>query len=172
MKNAKDYFKLTLSIFQIVIVGLAGGVTEVLARTAAEGEEAPQILSWSGYYVKQSEWCTSPGSGQDCSGEFHDCLKVEAASQGYIVELYSTQANQHVCAFTFNMDADNNMLVYKAQLGSVFLKRNGDSLMISSKGINSTALGLGVCGAHADIDGLKFPLINKSNTAEVCPSSD
>lgn len=71
-------------------------------------------------------------------------------------------------SFTFQMDAVNGELVYKTQFGRVLLRRNGEALEISSQGVDPTALGLGVCGVHADIDGLKFPLASKSNIISAC----
>lgn len=127
-------------------------------------------FEWSGLYLKKSELCTSPVNGESCSEQFRDCLRIESGIQGYRVELHSTQADQHVCSFSLQMDAVDGVLGYQTQFGRILVKRNGDSLEISSKGIDPTALGLGVCGAHADIDGLKFSLARKSNTTSGCRS--
>ncbi|MCK1792055.1 hypothetical protein [Pseudomonas violetae] len=162
-------FFMSMLLISSFIVGQASGASKELTQKG-EGEEASQSFLWSGYYLKKSELCTSPGSGDDCSEQFHDCLKVEPGRQGYLVKLYSTQADQNVCSFTFQMDAADGVLVYKTQFGRVLLQRNGESLEISSEGIDPTALGLGVCGVHADIDGLKFPLVSKSNAISACPA--
>lgn len=130
-----------------------------------------QPFSWSGFYWKKAEFCTSPGNGKDCSAQFHDCLKIELGRQGYLVELYSTQADHNVCSFTFRMDAVNEKLIYKTQFGPVLLQRSGDSLEISSEGVDPTALGLGVCGVHAEIDGLKFPLASKRDAISKCSAT-
>jgi len=54
------------------------------------------------------------------------------------------------------MVPDAEKLIYESELGVVSIERRDDILRISSGGIDSTALGLGFCGAHADIDGLGF----------------
>lgn len=156
-----------LLIFSIT-VGQAGEVSISSTQKNIDAEEASLSNFWSGNYLKKSELCTSPGDGSDCSDQFYDCLKIESGHLGYLVELYSTQADQNVCSFTFQMDAVNGELVYKTQFGRVLLRRNGEALEISSQGVDPTALGLGVCGVHADIDGLKFPLASKSNIISAC----
>ena len=126
------------------------------------------LSEWAGHYLKQSELCTSPADGGNCSEQFDDCLKIEPGRQGNMVELHSTQANQHVCSCSLKMEPVEGTLVHRTQFGNIIIKRDGDSLEISSKGIDSTALGLGICGAHADIDGLKFSLASKSNEDFEC----
>ncbi|MNO05353.1 hypothetical protein D3C81_2266980 [compost metagenome] len=68
------------------------------------------------------------------------------------------------------MEAAGSELVYKSQVGQVLVKQSGDFLEVSSKGVDPTALGLGVCGAHADIDGLKFSIASKVNRSVQCGS--
>lgn len=152
-------------------VGQGGKVKNNLSLEDVEAENKSSF-EWPGYYLKKSELCTSPSNGKRCSEQFRDCLKIESGRQGYLVELQSTQADQHICSFSFQMEAVDGMLVYKTQFGRVLLQRKGESLEISSKGIDPTALGLGVCGAHADIDGLKFPLVSKSNVVLECRVHD
>ncbi|WP_150645583.1 hypothetical protein [Pseudomonas fluorescens] len=147
----------------LLISSLAAGQANGSSQEVVGAKNTP-IYLWIGYYLKKSELCTSPSNGERCSEQFRDHLNIEAGRQGYQVKLYSTQAGQHVCSFSFQMDAADGMLVYKTQFGRVLIQRNGDSLEISSKGIDPTALGLGICGAHADIDGLKFPLASKCNS--------
>lgn len=149
---------------------LAASQEERVSKTfkSKEIENSPSSFSWPGYYLKKSELCTSPRSGGSCSEQFSDCLKIEPRHQGYLVELSSTQAGQHVCFFSLQMEVLDGALFYKTKYGSVLVVRNGESLEVLSKGIDPTALGLGFCGAHADIDELKFPLTSKSNIISAC----
>lgn len=118
---------------------------------------------WSGYYTKKSDLCTEPGNGASCSEKFRDVLNVKPSGQGYLVELNSTQANQHACYFSFQMEKAGDALVYKTRYGDVLLIQDSNALKVLSAGIDPTAFGLGVCGAHADINGLSFPLDNRVN---------
>ncbi|WP_166359590.1 hypothetical protein [Pseudomonas akapageensis] len=125
---------------------------------------------WPGQYAKKSELCTFPNNGESCLEQFRDFLKIESVRQGFLVELHSTQADQHVCSFLFRMDSVGEALIHKTQFGSVLIQRNGNFLEISSKGVDPTALGMGVCGARADIDGLRFPLSGNCNDG--CSKND
>lgn len=115
---------------------------------------------WSGFYFRNSELCTYPNSDDSCADEFNDYLNISPVGETYSVELNSTQAGQHVCDFSIVMKEVAGLLAYRTPYGDVLLQRNGSFLEVSSQGIDPTASGLGVCGAHADIDGLKFPLGN------------
>jgi hypothetical protein len=128
-----------------------------------EGEDDTYVSSWSGCYVKSSDLCTTPGNGESCAETFRDELVVEADADVYLVSLYSTQADQHVCSFSLKMHAIDNALVYPSQFGRIEINSSSGFLEISSKGVDPTALGLGVCGAHADIDGLRFPFASFTN---------
>jgi len=143
----------------------AGQMGEDLKATTQEvffAEKISSDVSWAGYYLKKSELCTTPNDSVDCSEQFVDDLKIEKKHLGYLVKLHRTQANQSICSFVFYMIPKDGKLIHNTQFGPVFLQKNDDSLEISSKGVDPTALGLGVCGVHADIDGLKFPLRSKS----------
>ncbi len=133
--------------------------------TECQANESPNKKTqqvWTGHYLKKSELCTSPNSGNDCSDRFNDSLKIEKALQGYNVELYSTQASQNICSFRLHMHIEKEKLVYHSKYGPIVLQKNGETLEISSSGIDPTALGLGICGIHADIDGLKFQTSSKT----------
>ncbi|WP_166359739.1 hypothetical protein [Pseudomonas akapageensis] len=147
-------------ISMLLIFLLAEGHAADFSLQENESENISSF-QWPGFYSKKSELCTLPNNGEDCSEQFRDHLKIESVRQGYLVELHSTQADQHVCSFLFEMDNVGQALIYKTHFGPVLIQRNGSFLEISSKGIDPTALGLGVCGAHAEIDGLRFPLSSK-----------
>lgn len=118
--------------------------------------------AWEGCYTSSSVLCTTPDTGEDCSSEFRDTLKITKADKSYLIELYSTQANYHVCAFSMQMDLEGGSLVRKTPSGDLRLGNNNGILKIFSKGIDPTVSGLGVCGAYADMNGLQFPLNSKN----------
>jgi len=162
--NLKATVCLAISMLYVSLL-TAGQVNEDSKVTTQEIFFAKEMASdflWVGHYFKKSELCTSPSDGIDCSEQFVDDLRIGKKHLGYLVKLHSTQANQSVCSFDFYMIPKDGQLIHNTQFGPVFLQKNADSLEISSKGIDPTALGLGVCGTHADIDGLKFPLSSKS----------
>lgn len=129
---------------------------------AGEGDPKSGLdITWVGKYSKDSSFCTFPGTEESCSNSFKDTLKVSRKSSGYFVELYSTQADQHVCSFAFQMAVKGGALEYDSKFGVVLIENKYDLLRVSSGGVDPTALGLGVCGAHADIDGLEFPVSSR-----------
>lgn len=154
MKAAKTLLIAALSTLTLGS-GYGGDLDKFPAIAAAE------TFSWLGYYSQQSERCTEPATNASCADQFRYQLKIKPWNQRYKVELLSTQADQHVCSFSFFMDVVDGELVHETELGRVLVRRNDVSLEITSKNIDPTALGLGVCGAHADIDGLTFPLASQ-----------
>lgn len=109
----------------------------------------------------RANYAHHPVDGRSCGKEFHDQLSVEKFGLGYRVRLHSTQANQNICSFSFEMTERDGSLVRQTLYGEIVVKQVRDFLYFSTKGIDPTASGLGVCGAHADIDGLQFPLSRK-----------
>jgi hypothetical protein len=130
----------------------------IAAQDHIEGASAFPL---TGCHVKRSELCTSPHDGSSCSDQFQDTLNIEPNKQDYQVTLFSTQASQHVCSFSFQMSAINGALVHDTPYGPITIKLKDGSLNIYSKGIDPTALGLGICGVRADIDGLRFPMAGR-----------
>jgi len=111
---------------------------------------------WPGEYSQASDLCTEPGSGCSCRDGFRDSLSIVEESLGYRVELHSTQAMQHVCAFVLHMKPEGGKLIHHSELGTVVIEQHAGALRVSSGRIDPTATGLGLCGTHADIDGLEF----------------
>ncbi|WP_312708944.1 hypothetical protein [Stenotrophomonas sp.] len=126
-------------------------VTSQLAWAAARDGE-----TWAGEYSQASTLCTEPDSGRSCANAFSDHLSIIEDSTGYKVELHSTQAMQHVCSFVLRMKPEAGKLIHDSASGRVAIERRAGVLRVSSGGVDPTAAGLGVCGAHADIDGLTF----------------
>ena len=112
--------------------------------------------AWAGSYSQASDLCTEPGSGRSCRDGFRDSLLIVEESLGYRVELHSTQAMQHVCSFVLHMKPEGGRLIHQSELGTVAIEKHAGALRFSSGGIDPTATGLGLCGTHADIDGLEF----------------
>ncbi|MEN5005468.1 hypothetical protein [Stenotrophomonas indicatrix] len=112
--------------------------------------------AWTGEYSQPSDLCTEPRTGRSCRDDFRDSLSIVEESKGYRVELHSTQAMQHVCSFVLHMKPEAGKLIHESELGTVAIEKHVDALRVSSGGIDPTATGLGMCGAHADIDGLEF----------------
>jgi len=133
-------------------------------------EKQTSVNDWVGLYLEKSELCTSLDGSANCTEKFNDCLSIRATALGFQVELNSTQAYQHVCSFSWVMEATGSELVYKSQAGQVLVKRRGNFLEVASEGIDPTVLGLGVCGAHADIDGLRFSIASKVSKSQQCSS--
>lgn len=152
MKNGWSFF-FTCALVVVFTSAKAGG---------GGGAKAGLDITWTGKYSKDSSFCTYAGSEESCSNSFRDTLKIRKNSSGYFVELYSIQAGQHVCSFAFQMAVKGGALEYDSKLGVVLIEKNYDLLIVSSGGVDPTALGLGVCGAHADIDGLEFPISSRA----------
>lgn len=139
-------------------------VPEKNGRSAYAGAFA----TWLGKYDVKSSLCSVPETGESCADDFDDCLSIRRGLDGYHVELRSTQAEQHVCAFDLTMKGSNERLTFESEFGPVAIVQEDEALQISSAGIDPTALGLGFCGAHADIDRLRFPLSAKREIRGGC----
>lgn len=143
---------------RFAIIGIGCATTIAVASSATNAQTS---FSWEGTFRVGSLLCTSPENGSDCSGFFSDSLEVRKKGEDYLVTLESTQANQHVCAFSFLMKEARRQLIYETPHGRIKVMRTDAALIISSRNVDPTALGLGICGAHADIDGLVFPWSSK-----------
>lgn len=149
MKNGFSIKYLYLSLLlQVSILGVAWG-------------EGSDFEAWVGEYSQESSLCTDPRGGRNCRDDFRDTLVIVKGSKGYRVELGSTQSMQHICSFVLTMVPGGERLIYESELGVVSIEKRSDVLRVSSGGIDSTALGLGFCGAHADIDGLEFSFLGR-----------
>ncbi|MDF3868560.1 hypothetical protein P3W53_29160 [Pseudomonas denitrificans (nom. rej.)] len=158
-----------LVIFAAAFCVSCGGYADS-SRSSIKGSKSALGLGLEGCYVNSSYLCTDPDDGEDCSKKFKDYLSVKEEGSGYRVELHSTQAGQNVCAFSMEMTQINGALTRETSGGLVSLARKYDVLRIESKGVDPTALGIGVCGVHADIDGLAFPISGRLETSVECSS--
>jgi hypothetical protein len=162
----------------LVVVSIAACRSSQSSTSSDNKDTQPSIergpsLAWVGEYRTKSGLCTTPDDGASCAHEFEDCLSIKRSVDGYYVELHSTQASQNTCSFRVEMKAaKDGRLVLDTSVGSLSLLRKGDAIEVSSPGVDPTALGLGFCGAHADIDGLVFPLSAKKDVETPCFSGD
>ncbi|MFC4860564.1 hypothetical protein ACS8MQ_05355 [Pseudomonas sp. MAHUQ-62] len=160
-----------LSVILLMITAVSVCSSEENDNSSVSSRKEGEVLwsgDWSGCYENESYLCTSPIDGASCSDEFHDYLSIGKSIFGYRVSLYSTQASQHVCSFSFDMQFVAGELFRGTGEGAIRLVRNGGDIIIRSQGVDPTALGLGICGAHADVDGLKFPLTKKNKNLLEC----
>lgn len=130
-----------------------------------------QKISWTGCYKQKSYLCTSPQDGSNCEDQFYDTLKITYNGPNYIVQLNSTQANQNICALKLEMTERDGKLIHGTEFGQISLTLKGESIVISSKGVDPTALGLGICGNHADINELTYKTASKSTNDSDCANT-
>lgn len=160
-------------IFLVVVAAvlcISCGVSAESSGSFIEVNNPGLGADFEGCYVSPSYLCTEPNTGKDCSKDFSDYLSVKRDGSAYRVDLYSTQADQNVCAFSKKMNLVDGALIWETLAGIVALGRSGDVLKIDSKGVDPTALGIGVCGVHADIDGLEFPVSGRLENFTECSS--
>lgn len=132
---------------------------------------ANKKIFWTGCYKQKSYLCTSPQDGGNCENQFSDTLKITYKGPTYIVQLNSTQANQNICAFKLEMSESDGILIHETELGQISLILQGEFIEISSKGVDPTALGLGICGIHADINELTYKIASKSTNESDCANT-
>jgi hypothetical protein len=121
--------------------------------------ESVAIDDIQGYYSVPSVNCTL--SGRSCKKKFKDCLLVKKIDQKSAeVEIFSTQANQHLCGVKGVARVIDGKLVLYFDADA---KRDEQHLELNKKG-KDVILKLIIkdneiirnCGAHADFDGLIF----------------
>ncbi|HJW30654.1 MAG TPA: hypothetical protein VJ508_15580 [Saprospiraceae bacterium] len=116
-----------------------------------------------GYYASPSKLCTKFNREKDkfesCEKESTDCLLIKKIDEeDFEIEVYSTQANQHVCALNGIGKVKNGELVYSfgtdADSQEIEFTKKGKSVLLKQKilpGQDSEN-----CGAHARFEGLRF----------------
>lgn len=160
----------------MVFIGIAAvsfvSVYKHPALAGKQGRPDPQVNSldsWEGYFEIKSPRCSDPSNLGSCSSLYKDCLRIDRINDKYHVELYSVQAVQHICAFSFDMDVVGRMLVKRLdQSDRIEIHRSGGKLIITTNGFDPTALGAGLCGAHGDVNGLSFPISKKKRYSRTC----
>jgi hypothetical protein len=69
------------------------------------------------------------------------------------------------------MSESDGKLIHETEFGQISLTLQGESIEISSKGVDPTALGLGICGIHADINELTYKIASKSTNESDCANT-
>lgn len=141
---------------------------------SAQGVEAkPDALP--GFYSTPSTLCTRYDKKKDdfvsCVKQFKDCLLVKEIVGGKIaVEIYSTQADQHVCAVRGDATIENGIPTYRfgttpesQRIEFVVVKDGVQLRHVVPDGEDSAN-----CGAHASFDGLKFKKVDSNVGKHVC----
>lgn len=121
-----------------------------------------QTDSVEGYYSSPSKRCTVFDEKKNdlvsCEKQFTDCLRLQKISDTqFAVEIYSTQATQHVCALESTAVVENGVLTAgltedKAQ--RIFLIREHGGIRLKLQ-IPPNQIPEN-CGAHASFNGLRF----------------
>lgn len=130
-----------------------------------DAENSIVASEWQGLYETASKSCSAPPKGGTPCSDFKDCLRVKKSSDYYTVEFHSVQAYQNTCSAVLEMRDDPQGLVYMdAQRREIRLRLEGANLTLTTNGFNP----VGYCGAHASLDGIKFPIANKQAIDGVC----
>jgi len=133
------------------------------------------IDNMRGYYSSPSTRCTKFSDSKDdfisCEREFRDCLMIKRIDQKTAdVEIYSTQANQHVCAVNGTAKIINGKLILylgvdgKEQHLS-FISKNNRVLIKQHAPIGQQVEN---CGVHANFDGLSFKMVDREINKHRC----
>lgn len=119
---------------------------------------SPEVDGLSGYYESPGSRCTS-ADGHSCAADTVDCLRiVPASNRRVMIELFSTQANMHVCSLTFQAEVVGDRLVSVSDErnekgGAILVELQPDRFIVrdTSRGPISQ-----YCGAYASLEGLAF----------------
>ena len=128
-----------------------------------------------GFYSSPSKRCTqfekSKNKFVSCEREFNDCLIVKKINDENIsIEIYSTQANQHVCAANGIAKNRNGAISY--YFGSESNSQHIDLIKRSNEIHLKQHVPVGEdsenCGAYASFDGLIFKKIDNDVNKHIC----
>ena len=154
------------------VADLKSIISEPLAGAPKSGELA-------GFYSSASRRCTRYDKVKDdfvsCAKQFKDCLLIRNGGPGKMaVEIYSTQANQHVCAVAGTARAENGVLTYRFGPGAdsqrIALIASANKIVL--KHAVSPGEAPENCGAHASFDGLEFQRIDRDVSKHRCFKDD
>ena len=143
---------------------------------AYAGQEASRLSidnSMVGVFMQKSPLCTDPAAEDGvCAEKFQDCLSVKKSGNAYRVNLYSVQARQSICSFSYLMKPVHaSALAYTSpKHGAITVTFSHGKILVNSNGFDASAAGNAICGAYADIDGIEFSKDSKVPQAPECPS--
>lgn len=127
-----------------------------------------------GAFEGQSYLCSTYTDGGRCEQTIQDCLSITpVAPDKFIVNLHSTQANQHVCSMSLLMSLEGDALVYSPPKSefAVRVDSAGGKYEITTNGV-AGADDMVYCGAHATIDGYRIQNVRRSASIHSCPSPE
>lgn len=128
-----------------------------------------------GFYSSSSRECTKYDSKSDqfvsCEREFDDCVLLRKVDAHEVeVEIYSTQADQHVCALNGIAKIDGGALIYRFDE-----QGDGQRIEFLFKGKNlqlkqhvPEGQSIENCGAHATFDGVRVTLVDRKIAKHSC----
>lgn len=156
---------------------LAACSHDAASTLTSEGESSEAVSHQAeirpplGRFESPSSLCTTSSGEGTCNEAAIDCLSVSDASEGRaLVNLYSIQANQHICAMSLEMEWSGNQLIYRGPDNFVLtLNNDGQDYIfdiVGHPGENDEIF----CGAHASLNGYRIQSRWPSNDPELCPA--
>lgn len=160
-----------MSRILLIFIGACQSTALLYSCSAVAADLLDEI---QGYYSLPSRYCTEFNGTKivSCEKKFKDCLVIKKKNGQFAeIEIFSTQANMHVCGVKGTAILKNGSLVYFDQDA----EEEGQGLRISVtekhlvlKYLKPNPQQVSFCGAHADIDDLKFERITKKKIARQC----
>ena len=141
---------------------LVAGLCACTVKPSDSDDPAAALEAWYGLYRQPAERCTVYLNGEirPCAAQFQDCLLLTKDGQGQVrLEVFSTQANQHVCMVSQALPPSARLpltLVDADQAGpGVRLQASGDALVFAPVGASAPHPDA-FCAAHASLNELRF----------------
>jgi hypothetical protein len=147
----------------------------LLVMLSAKGSAGTSIDPWEGYYADVSKRCTVFDGRKNrfvsCARQFNDCIRIQKNSdKAYSVEVFSTQAEQHVCAVKGVAHVKNGALVLKIDEdeGQQYLElvHRGGRLQLKHT-VPEDEIPKN-CGAHASFDGMALKKVSARPGVQAC----
>lgn len=141
-------------IVDVLLVFLAFGIN--CACLAAGSSKV------DGYYIMPSKYCTQYSGGRfvSCQKTHTDCMLLKQQSEDSMhLEIYSSQADGHVCGLNGTAHIQGNRLIYRepdAQNREWALEILVSDRSFELKYLSHPGHQAPFCGVHASLDGVKF----------------
>jgi len=147
-----------------------------LMSAATTSHAMESLEEVEGYYSSPSYLCTYLKGAKftSCQRRFKDCLVIRKKTQGFAeFEVFSTQANQHICATKGELvQIDDNLI---ATSDNAKTKQNkGIAIKLSKRYLtleyqkDQEGEEFDICGAHANLNGIKFNRNSKKKLGPIC----
>lgn len=136
--------------------------------------EKSDVTNIEGYYSSPSTRCTevnkASGELNSCKSRFRDCASVKKNINGtYALQVYSTQANQHVCAVDGEAKLNGAALVHEFEDSPghrLIIRKDRKTIRLSQVAPEKQASAN--CGAHATFDGLVLLKVSDNPGLHIC----